>query len=324
MSNPWVKAGWGYAPRSVDELFRLIARINSLQTGTHFVWRGVHNSSWSVESSLQRALRTNSDYYEATAGSLDVDPLRAPERRILESARAWGVGLFPSGFVSDLQLLAVLQHHGAPTRLIDVTPDPMTALWFACQDELAPHRAGTQGHAGVLFAFNVTDMQTVRSIDPPRGNFSVWHDSLASGLEQYLTVSRDSRSALLLKPASPDARMSAQQGQFLFGAAGVSGIPEVPAFPSSFGKPTGTEALAALSAAGDRKQGRPRRVAFAAIVISPRLKRGALRSLGGYNKSAKVLFPDLGGFVEAMSKSSPDALLKEGSFYNPALENRAT
>lgn len=256
---------------------------------------------------------------------MDVDGLRAPERRILESARAWGVGLFPSGFVSDLQLLAVLQHHGAPTRLIDVTPDPMTALWFACQDESSLHSATktrTPGHAGALFAFNVLGMNEVRSIDPPRGNTSVWHDSLAAGFEQYLIQSRESERALLLKPASPDARMSAQQGQFIFGAVGCPGIEQIPAFPSDFGKPPGPEALSALSAPGERRRGRPRRIRFAAIVISPQLKRRALKTLEGYNKSDRVLFPDLGGFVEAVRRSSPGALLAEGSFYNPAVLNK--
>lgn len=318
MTQRWVDSGWGYAPKRVDELMRLISRINTLQAGTQFVWRGVTDASWKIESSLQLAMTKNSTYFQAAQSSLDVDKLRAPERRILESARAWGVGLFPSGFVGDLQLLAVLQHHGAPTRLIDVTPDPMTALWFACEDERFPHPKGGEvgpSHQGALFAFNVTDMDAVRSIDPPRGMQATWHDSLAAGLESCLIQSEQTRRPLLLRPAAPDARMTAQQGQFLFGATETGGIAEVPAFPSHFGSPPGVEALTKLAAPGDRERGRPRRLNFVAIVISPSLKRKSLSTLKGYNRSSQSLFPDLGGFVENVKRLAPDALISADDVY---------
>ncbi len=59
-------------------------------------------------------------------------------------------------------MLASLQHHGVPTRLIDVTTDPMTALWFACQRASADRDA-----TGVLFAFNVTRFKTLDTIPAP-------------------------------------------------------------------------------------------------------------------------------------------------------------
>ena len=57
----------------------------------------------------------------------------ALERRLIELAR----NKLPSVFrdTDKLSLLAKMQHYGLPTRLIDVTLNPLVALYFACQNE---------------------------------------------------------------------------------------------------------------------------------------------------------------------------------------------
>jgi hypothetical protein len=50
--------------------------------------------------------------------------------------------------INDLQLLAALQHAGVPTRLLDVTANPLTALWFAS--------ASHPNADGLLLAFNLS------------------------------------------------------------------------------------------------------------------------------------------------------------------------
>ena len=51
---------------------------------------------------------------------------------LTQPARMNGYGLEDGNRISDLELLAKLQHLGAATGLIDFTWNPIVALWFAC------------------------------------------------------------------------------------------------------------------------------------------------------------------------------------------------
>ncbi len=61
---------------------------------------------------------------------------------------------------SDWHWLAIAQHHGMATRLLDWTDNPLAALWFAVENDPVPDKKGVLGH-GVLWAFHVFDEDTV-------------------------------------------------------------------------------------------------------------------------------------------------------------------
>lgn len=102
------------------------------------VWffRGQKDASYAFNSTLYRRLLDppkGSDSVEfpspGTPRGLEEAMVKA-ERKLLETAKSNGVvrGL------TALETLTVLQHHGTPTRLLDVTSDWKVALFFACKD----------------------------------------------------------------------------------------------------------------------------------------------------------------------------------------------
>ncbi|MEG3133068.1 FRG domain-containing protein [Rouxiella sp. T17] len=61
--------------------------------------------------------------------------MRDYERELLPIACHQGYGYENGRKLSDFKLLAKLQHHGAATRLIDVSRNMLVALWFECRSK---------------------------------------------------------------------------------------------------------------------------------------------------------------------------------------------
>lgn len=289
-SGPWT--GWSIRPETAEELWSFIgAATFGLGTKNRVVWRGLPSSAYDISSSLIRELRTSGDLTEQR--------LREREVEILTLARRWDIGLAEHGSASDLHLLAKLQHHGAPTRLIDVTYNPLTALWFACADE------GQRNKDGVLAVLSVTDMAERISSELPKLTYDTvpvpWTASLVSGLRKAKKTS----GAILVEPRPRDDRMKAQEGLFLTGVVPESqtegpivGLPFSPlAKMLSLALPG--IARGTVTTEGQEFSG----LAVAGIIISPALKEQLLPILDRtFNRSQRTMYPDIPGFVEAYRK----------------------
>lgn len=133
---------------AVDSFIRAIARDFPNKS---FAWRGVVNAEWALHSSLYRRLLWTQR--EASPGCKPPTErqLLEAEAKVTSEARRWGIHSGPRGRLSFLELLATLQHFGAPTRLLDVTFNPYAALFFAVESE------ADDGVDGRLFAIDVTD-----------------------------------------------------------------------------------------------------------------------------------------------------------------------
>ena len=72
---------------------------------------------------------------------------------LIEPARTNGFNLENGRKLTDLELLAKLQHFGAATGLLDFTRSTLVALWFACENTAVD---------GNLFVININDISIGR------------------------------------------------------------------------------------------------------------------------------------------------------------------
>ena len=97
--------------------------------GQMLLYRGLADADWEIEASAYRRIKE----------SLKADPALVTfqnyNKQILDNAGLQGFRYQNGRKLSDLELLAELQHYGAATCLIDFTENAMIALWFACQEE---------------------------------------------------------------------------------------------------------------------------------------------------------------------------------------------
>lgn len=179
------------------------------------VWffRGQKDSSFAFTSTLYRRL------LDASSGNLSLkspgeieNAMLQAELSLLNKARKMGIGRG----LTALETLTLLQHHGSPTRLIDVTSDWKVALFFACESD--------DDRDGRMFLIK-TDPSSWRNFprEPntrDRSERPVWHN-----YRRYFGNGRRNHwlrgTWPILLPFS-DPRMISQRGFFL-----VGGVPLV-------------------------------------------------------------------------------------------------
>ncbi|MDH6435949.1 hypothetical protein M2158_004489 [Streptomyces sp. SAI-144] len=191
----WVNAG------GAD---RLAAHEWPLTQGEDVFFRGQPSTEYGLSSSLYRVCRARPAAPEAgIPNRVDEHVMAGTECAVIDAMRREGIGRR----MTDGQLLAVLQHHGIPTRLIDVSESPLEALFFAVDQQ--------HGVDGRLFMLHLhrDAAQQVDTIDFSQQKLE-WADATHG---RRRAKGEWTQQVAVVDQAPLDPRMQAQRGRFLVG-----------------------------------------------------------------------------------------------------------
>ncbi|KVP28922.1 FRG domain-containing protein [Burkholderia ubonensis] len=126
-----------------------IAKINQQINGaTRYLFRGQRDASWALTPGIARHALSDPDV----------------ERAMLEEFRRRAIPYLESNHeLRDADWLAIAQHHGMPTRLLDWSGSALTALWFAVNEAVDDDRPA----AVWLFPHTADDLMTAEERDEP-------------------------------------------------------------------------------------------------------------------------------------------------------------
>lgn len=267
------KFGDLYAPEKLSDLVGLLEVY--ADAGRDVVaWRGQEEICWAIDCTATRRLET---WQSGIAGPTEIErSVTEYEERLLAQARLIGHGFRNGRELSDLELLSVLRHYGAATRLMDFTRNAFVALWFATRS-----RSGSYG--------------LLMGVDPRPGAARRVRtkEHLEKSLRSLMDRKNLQRKFLLWEPRHLFDRMRVQQSLFVLG----------PVARRSWGS-----APFGLQAKDPEKV--PEELIL--VAVSPQLKeqlrdvdgyKASWRSLFGYEE--RYMFPDLEGYAGSHGSSAP-------------------
>jgi hypothetical protein len=220
---------------------------------SNWAFRGERDEAVPLYSSLSRYLK-NFGVASAAWPDQEARILRIFKRKAHQFLNS------PPDLDDDFQWMALMQHHGAPTRLLDFTWSPYVAAFFALERALGD---------GVVWALNPAQVDSSRNPRParmdPRNKGNI-HRYYLKGAHRFIWMG---------EPHTMNRRLIAQSGTFA-----VPGVLDVPV----------EEILS------DRDQEN----ILAKITLAHGVREHGMRELYRMNITYATLFPDMDGLAKSM------------------------
>ena len=165
------------------------------------LFRGLPNQKHSIEASAWRRLKNEQD-------SNNIDKFLEINNGLIRDARLRGYGEKDGQELSDLEILAELQHFRAATFLIDFTYSPQVALWFACRESFRDSQNSKELSDGKVCMIYV-DPDKILEVSPE------W----SKDISLFFEANADGTYPLYWwEPGELNSRIPPQHSVFLFGA----------------------------------------------------------------------------------------------------------
>jgi len=191
-----------------------------------FVFRGQANSEWKLKTSLERLVESNHPFL------FDKNLFSFYEQRMLKTFK-WKYPLYESTYVpkedENIEWLSIMQHYGAPTRMLDFTDSFYVAIFMAMKD-CYNNSASIWCLNKNVYMFRHLQELAVKSQDTENKGFWISSNDMDSYIYDEANrrmngriVVNDKPKVYILRPKHINKRINAQQG--LFAIPGVLSIP---------------------------------------------------------------------------------------------------
>ena len=189
----------------IDSIEELLRALNELPN--HYIYRGHADADWLLESSLERLIGRG--WSAESARKFEDFSLKQFKPKFHLYDRYNTVPM------SKLAWLAIMQHHGVPTRLLDFSESPYVALYFALE---AYQPQNQKDFAVIAIDYSSLMDQSLAEIQKRDGGFTETRSTLLDRQDNVFDEIVDRFSYDIAWVAEPDvlnARLDRQAGSFL-------------------------------------------------------------------------------------------------------------
>ena len=246
-----------------------------------WIFRGHANAEWRLETSLERATLKSLRPTAEGAESLKV----RLNQQVSEGALLFDFQRRAHHYIAHtpaddevVDWLALMQHYGAPTRLLDWTRSPYVALYFALERAVPAVRCAVWAIESRWLNEHAEEIIRQADSEYPKGE-----DLRARYryLNRVLLRDTNSKAILSTNPIRMNERMAAQQGLFLCNLNSIDDFD-----------------LSLLRMIVDSKP--PHRPVVRKLVLATDYRIAFLRQLTRMNITSASLFPGLDGFARSL------------------------
>jgi hypothetical protein len=254
-------------------------------------FRGHQDSSWGLITSLHRVaeqFRHPSKYLASREGWMLTQFQRRAHHYISD----------PPSRDNKLEWLALIQHYGGPTRLLDFSHSFYVATFFAVERAF--------GDAAV-WAIRIRAIEefvkSKQNVDPEQAktetiyNRNQRHVTLA---EAFVGVDETEKMVLSVEPDRMNERLSIQQGLFMFPCDITGSFEENLATTFEYDSSVFQNQLEIPYSFGQHNYQTLKQFNVIKIIIPRNLHRNIILDLAQMNVTSTTLFPGLDGFARSL------------------------
>lgn len=185
-------------PANIPEFFQL---LNDLEIKNEWIFRGHCDEEWSLQTSFERMFdETGKPYSEAQ--EMEIGLIKKFQRE----AHYYGIPTFD--YLNIPEWLSIMQHYGAPTRLLDWTHSPWIGTFFAIIDKKPIDEKNA-----AIYALNWKKLDSATKSEI-LNIFNI--DNNLMKIDNFMEVLKHGPSVVKLNSYKQNERQIIQQGTFLF------------------------------------------------------------------------------------------------------------